>query len=85
MKEDLRPCKVTFVKMVGLFCEEEEREEHNAYFHTWHEEEYSGKSGYALQRGGQKTQLLAVVEFEDGSIHLVKPHEITFTDRDCKD
>ncbi len=48
MKENLRPCKVTFVKMVGLFCDEEEREEHNAYFHIWHEEEYSGKSGYAL-------------------------------------
>lgn len=72
MKEELRPCKVTIVRevVVGLLGIKEEKEEHNAYFHSWNVEKVNGSDS-----------LSAVVEYEDGTIHFVKPWQIAFTDR----
>lgn len=69
---DLRPCKVTIVRdvVVGLLGIKEEKEEHNAYFHRWN-----------VEITNEGDSLSAVVEYEDGSIHFVKPWNIKFTDR----
>ncbi len=69
---NLRPCKVTIVRdiVVGLLGIKEEKEEHNAYFHRWN-----------VDTTDEGDILSAVVEYEDGSIHFVKPWQIKFTDR----
>lgn len=70
---DLRPCKVTIVRdiVVGLLGIKEEKEEHNAYFHMWN-----------VEKTNEGDSLSAVVEYEDGSIHFVKPWNVKFTDRE---
>ncbi len=69
---ELRPCKVTIVieVVVGLLGIKEEKEEHDAYFHRWN-----------VEKVHESDDLSAVVEYEDGSIHFVKPWQIKFTDR----
>lgn len=59
-------------------------EEHKGYFHKWSDRFWTtGESpmigGYAA---GQMSQTVAIVEYEDGTVHEHYPSEIRFTDRD---
>lgn len=90
MKEELRPCVVKigeetqtiqFVNSEPITRILKEGEVHKGYFHMWYKEERTEQSAYTLMDGGIKTQLLAVVEFEDGTVHMVEPECISFTDR----
>ncbi len=69
-KDELRPCIVK-IDIIDLETEEiKNTEVHKALFHMWHEDAM-----------GNYKNLFAVVEYEDGNIHFVRPGEITFTDR----
>ena len=61
----------------------QEAEEHKGYFHKWSDRFWTiGESpmvgGYAA---GQMSQTVAIVEYEDGTVHEHYPLEIRFTDR----
>lgn len=95
MKENLRPCIVNIAEVTERYRTNRspefqtrivrEAETHKGYFHTWGSEAYVTNGYLAGTTAGQVSTLYGVVEYEDGSIHLVRPQEITFTDRDCKD
>lgn len=64
------------------------RKEHKALFHQWlkktcpsYEEPPFGDGGWVVRKLiGNDEFLIAVVEYEDGTIHEHLPHEIQFTD-----
>ncbi len=71
----LGECKTKIIK---------EATEHKGYFHKWSDRFWTiGESpmigGYAA---GQMSQTVAIVEYEDGTVHEHYPSEIRFTDRD---
>lgn len=69
-RDELRPCSIETVE-INLETEEVEKAEvHKAFFHRWYEDEI-----------GNYKQLIAVVEYEDGTIHFVKPQQITFINK----
>lgn len=70
MSEELRSCNVCTFNIVKDAFVENGVENHRGYFHRWIEREI-----------GAFSELLAVVEYEDGTIHLVNSSRITFTDR----
>ena len=61
----------------------QEEEEHKGYFHKWFDRYWTvGQSpmvgGYSA---GQMSETVAIVEYEDGTVHEHLPREIQFTDR----
>lgn len=78
LKEQLRPCKIELPERIccnviagcHIPYKTLEAEAHNGKFHKWINEE---KKVYGL------------VEYEDGTMHLIPMEYITFTDRDYKD
>lgn len=79
-RETLRDAMSGNIKRVTV----QEAEEHKGYFHKWYDRIWTiGESpmvgGYAA---GQISQTVAIVEYEDGTIHEHYPSEIQFTDRD---
>lgn len=58
-------------------------EEHKGYFHRWSDRywtigEYPMVGGHSA---GQMSETVAIVEYEDGTVHEVYPSQIQFTDR----
>lgn len=74
MREELRPCNVCVFNIVKDAFGEDGVEHHKGYFHRWSE-----------RKIGAFSELFAVVEYEDGTIHLVNSNNITFTDRKITD
>lgn len=64
LSPELRPCVIQLV----------DDTKQKAWFHKW-----SDKSK-ALPRIGIVQETIAIVEFEDGTVHECYPHEIRFTD-----
>lgn len=64
---DYRPCLVNDKK---------------ALFHKWIEYAYPVPPSLIMpnDRGGQKTDTLAIVEYENGTVEVVEPNCITFAD-----
>lgn len=89
--QEYRPCIVTentykFTqgdRINSLLSSKTEKILHNAVFHFWREEVRHYESQCPVNRYSQPisaTQLIAVVEYEDGTIHEHSPYEIQFTD-----
>lgn len=91
---ELRPCTVHIpeeTERYRNFGEEEiitkvvrKAETRNGYFHKWSDRYWTiGASpmvgGYSA---GQMSETVAIVEYEDGTVHEHLPHEIQFTDRE---
>lgn len=80
----LRPCKVKFripdEKKPYTFKKEPEIK--NALFHTWaHESSVVPESPLAGgHKGGVVSYTVGIVEFEDGTVHMLSPECITFID-----
>lgn len=87
---EYRPCVVTeYVNKLSPFDSlksrvkaKPEEVKHNAIFHRWSERFWTiGQSsmigGYA---GGQMSQTVGIVEYEDGTIHEHMPNDIQFKD-----
>lgn len=57
----------------------QEAETHNAVFHRWVYEQYK----VPVYRNGQcqYSSVLALVEYEDGTVHKVEPEYIRFVER----
>ena len=51
--------------------------EERAIFHRWSEEDYPTDGGYIKHT-------LGIIEYDDGSVALVKPRSIVFADDICK-
>lgn len=94
MKEKLRPCIVKIGEETEISYNAvgerknkivKEADVYKAFFHKWYKEDRTERSAYTLLDCGIKSKLLAVVEYEDGTVHLVEPECITFTDRYCKE
>ena len=89
---ELRPCivripeKTEYKRDRGgnkVLCATE-AEEHKGYFHKWSDRYWTiGQSpmvgGYAA---GQMSQTVAIVEYEDGTVHEHSVGEIQFMDRE---
>ena len=80
---EYRPCIITetiypFVGTQGLI----ESKKHNAVFHFWTERRrfYSQPFSGIYTQPSFMNQTIAIVEYEDGTIHEHLPHEIRFTD-----
>lgn len=95
MKSEYRPCIVTIhggKKVTGRTkghteCVDIPDETHKALFHCWSERFWTiGESpmvgGYAA---GQMSQTVAIVEYEDGTIHEHYASEIRFADGKVKE
>lgn len=54
-----------------------------AYFHRWHEKFWTIAPSLMVggHAGGQESEMTAIVEYEDGSIHVVPAEWIVFCDR----
>lgn len=54
-----------------------------AYFHRWHERFWTIAPSLMVggHVGGQESEMTALVEYEDGSIHVVPAEWIVFCDR----
>lgn len=86
---EYRPCIVTetIYPMPGMQGISEHKK-HNALFHQWikrikplYDESPIGNDGLIARKYlGNDELLIAIVEYEDGSIHEHLPHEIQFTD-----
>ena len=59
-----------------------EAETHNAVFHQWIKEEYPVAPSLLVggDNGGQYSHTYALVEYEDGTVHRVKPEHIRFVE-----
>lgn len=86
-ESQFRPCIVTerYIRarnVNGEFSEESERQ-FKALFHFWHEcHKYYNNCGYgAYAQPSHTTELTAIVEYEDGSVHAVPPEYIRFVDK----
>ena len=57
---------------------------YKALFHRWEDKSdvIAPSMSIGGAPGGQITRTLAIVEYEDGTIHEAYPHEIRFTDRE---
>lgn len=83
---EYRPCIVT--ETIYPMPEMIKHKEHNALFHQWmrrtkplYDESPFGDGGLIVRKYiGNDEYLIAIVEYEDGSIHEHLPHEIQFTD-----
>lgn len=89
---ELRPCivhipeqKETYRDIRGELKENifKKAKEHKGYFHKWSDRYWTiGASpmvgGYSA---GQMSETVAIVEYEDGTVHEHLPYEIQFTDR----
>lgn len=95
MMNDYRPCivKINEIKRKyrtkeGLIKNETvtEHEEHKALFHRWGEIHWTvGESIMVGGRaGGQMSEIVGIVEYEDGSMHSCAVDQITFTDGKVK-
>lgn len=80
---EYRPCIITetiypFVGTQGLI----ESKKHNAVFHFWTERQrfYQQPFSGIYTQPSFMNQTVAIVEYEDGTIHEHLPHEIQFTD-----
>lgn len=96
MKEELRTCIIRVDEEVEesrtirgerITRIIHEAEEHKGFFHRWHEKFWTiGASpligGFS---DGQMSQMVGIVEYEDGSVHEHLPSEIHFTDRSMDD
>lgn len=73
---EYRPC--TIIIPTGRSVPTRKR----ALFHKWTQESHPVKPGLAKgsHPGGQLSETLGIVETEDGSVRLVRPEYITFTD-----
>lgn len=86
---ELRPCIVRKQKSAAYeryMPAAKKPEEHKGYFHKWSERFWTiGESpmtgGHAA---GQMSQTVAIVEYEDGTVHEHLPSEIQFMDREEK-
>ena len=90
---DLRPCIVHIPEKIEYMrdrvygnkipCLVQEAEEHNGYFHRWSERYWTvGESPMVGgHSAGQMSDTVAIVEYEDGTVHEVLPGQIQFTDR----
>lgn len=58
-------------------------EEHKGYFHRWSDRYWTiGESPMVGgHSAGQMSETVAIVEYEDGTVHEVYPGQIQFTDR----
>lgn len=88
MKPEYRPCIVTIYgeweKVSGEY-QRKIKETHNALFHCWYERFWTAVSpmiGRYVE--GQMSKTVAIVEYEDGTIHEHDPFEIRFTDGKTK-
>lgn len=80
---DYRPCIVTETNWKRALEENKPVKKHyKALFHCWsHRSEVIGES--CLRGGhpaGQVSSTFAIVEFEDGTVHEVKPWNVRFID-----
>lgn len=85
----MRKCIVTIPaieRYMGINAEGEfqkevfkQAETHNAFFHRWVDEQYK----VPVYRNGsrQYSPVFALVEYEDGTVHRVKPEHIKFVER----
>ena len=90
-KSQFRPCIVTerYIRARnedGEFFEESERK-FKALFHFWYERHrYYDNCGHgAYAQPSHTTELLAMVEYEDGSVHQIPPEYIRFIDGKVKE
>ena len=90
-ESQFRPCIVTerYVRVRngnGEFFEESERK-FKALFHFWYElhryYDNCGRGAYA--QPSHTTELVAIVEYEDGSVHQIPPEYIRFNDERIKE
>ena len=89
---DYRPCIVHIPEQREYFYENRKRkykvkkssEDVKAVFHCWnhHSELYdaSPMNGGHPGGGGQVSEIFGIVEYEDGTVHEVKPRNIRFVD-----
>lgn len=97
MKENLRPCIVnipeakeayrTNINPTIQYRTTREKETHNGKFHAW-TNEFCVTNGFLFGRTeGQISTTYGIVEYEDGTIHKVRPEWIVFSDtqKDQKD
>lgn len=72
-----RPCIVTFGKPSAP------TERYNALFHFWAMKQHPRDAMLSGETAGQVSFPVGVVEYEDGSVHEVRPHHIRFIDDAC--
>ena len=62
-------------------------EKRKGYFHIWASKQWTvGDSPFAGGYSkGQMSQVVGIVEYEDGTVHEHLPSEIRFTDREVRD
>ena len=90
---ELRPCIARIPEKVERLTDAisggkktillQEAEEHKGYFHKWSDRFWT--VGASLMVGGysagQMSETVAIVEYEDGTVHEHKPSEIQFIDK----
>lgn len=90
---ELRPCIVRISEQTETYREPNKidvktrvvrpAEEHKGYFHKWFDRFWT--VGASLMVGGysagQMSETVAIVEYEDGTVHEHKPSEIQFIDK----
>lgn len=86
-ESQFRPCIITerYIQarnVDGELCGQSEKQ-FKALFHFWHERhKYYNNCGYgSYAQPSHMTEVVAIVEYEDGSVHEVPPEYIRFTDR----
>ena len=75
----LRPCIVTFGK------QEAPRERYNALLHFWAVKQHPKDAMLVGETAGQVSFPIGIVEYEDGSVHEIRPQHIRFIDNACAD